>query len=324
MREYLNLVHRVLDCGEIVPTVQGVGCLKLNDVRMEIPFRDGHPVLTTRSLKGSFRSIVVELLWMLSGSTRLEDLHRHGVHFWDQWDAPETWTRREWQRPLGDLGPIYGHQWRNFSATRLADGSYAKDGFDQISWLVNNLKVNPHDRRNRITTWNPKDAPHQFIAPCHGEVHFSLRHGKLWLHHKQRSCDLLVGGAFDLVTYAILAEMVGQVASYPVGGMWWTIDDCHIYLNQIAKLAGLLDGSEIDQRVTDWANQWPRLVSQLSPVSSPRESELIEWLFHRFPRSLPRIRLNPAINNIFDFKVEDVILEGYKPYPAIKDIPVLL
>lgn len=345
MRSYLNLIEEILLRGHPVPSVQGVGCLKADPRKtheMLIDFSNGHPIITSRSLAGSLKSIYVEMSWIVSGSCWLQDLHKYGVRMWDRWDRPSTRTRPEWQRPPGFLGLVYGGQLRNFGATRLADGSYANDGEDQLANLVEKIKRNPADRRNKITTWNPKDEPHMFIVCCWGDIHFHVVDGKLWGHHVQRSCDLLVGGAFDFVNVAILMELIGVLTGYEVGGVKWTYQDLHIYLNQIAKLLGLLyhtgkfdsDGDElmeVDQRVSDWAENPNRTLEQLYAIQPDEKrliateyngNELADWL-GRKPLPLPRLEVHPGLTSLDDFKPEHIVVKGYYPHPPIKGIPVL-
>ena len=341
MKTFLDLATQVLEQGTAVPSVQGVNCLRLIDSpELEFHFADGHPIITTRSLRGSMRAIIVELLWILSGSCWKQDLHKQGVHFWDKWDSPSTRTRPEWQRPEGYFGPIYGHQFRNFGATRKEDGTYNNDGYDQLSEVLRLLKERQFDRRLRTSTWNPKDAQFTFLVPCWGDFHFFVEDGKLWVKNKQRSCDLLVGGAFDLVTHSMLFEMIGQHVGLEVAGFVWRIDDLHIYLDQVAKLLDLLyptgkfdewgdEIMEIDERVSRWAEKPGRAIPELYELGSKlpedrREgNRLKDWL-EREPRPLPRIELHPEVRDIFGFGTEDIIVKGYNPHPDIKGIPVRL
>ncbi len=340
MKQYLDLVKEVLTQGTAVPSVQGVSCLRLRRVpKMTFDFSVGHPLLTSRDLRGSVRAAQVEFLWMLSGSTDLKPLLDQDVHIWDQWDLPNTRALPQWRRPKGNLGPIYGHQFRNYGATRMKTGRYKSDGVDQIARLMEDMKNNPYDRRLQITTFNPKDLPHQFITCCHGDVHFFIEGGRLRTHHVQRACDLLVGGPFNMFQYAMFTEMVGQCAGYKVTGMEHTIHDCHIYLNQVAMLLDLLYPTgrfdekgeqimEIDERVTDWALKNERQIEELYtfdsklPEQNRRGQELRDFL-GRDRRPLPTIKLHPQKTDIFGFKPQDIMLSGYYPHPAIKGIPVL-
>ncbi len=339
MKKYHDLAKRILEEGVAAPSVQGVNCLRLDFTRLPFNFdEEGHPFLGSRNLRGSWRGIRVELLWYLAGSTDLDFLHKMGAHFWDIWDGAETRPKEDpenpgvilnpdWARPPGNVGPVYGKQLRNFGATRNPDGSYQNDGCDQISMLIEQIKANPYDRRNQITTWDPKDLKHQFITCCHGDVVFKVRNGKLYGHHKQRSCDFLVGGPFNMITYPILLEMIGQVTGFPVGGIVWDIEDCHIYLNQVAKLLGMIDGQDdktVPTTLSEWADRPNRRFDELDNlVPSGQDNRLREW-FEREERPSPKIELNPSVTNIFDFKLEDIVVKGYDPHPAIKDIPVLL
>ena len=340
MKQYLQLVREVLTQGTPVPSVQGVGALRLGYVpKMTFDFSECHPVLTTRDMRGSMRAIVVEKLWMDSGSTSIKPLHDQGVHIWDKWNLPNTRTRPEWQRPLNDLGPIYGHQFRNYGATRRKDGSYRNDGFDQISFILDGLKNDRYNRRLQMTTFNPKDMPHQYIACCHGDIHFFVEKDGLRASHVQRSCDLLTGGAFDIVTYAYMLEMMGQCSGLPALGYETTLHDCHIYLNQVAKLLGLLyptgefdengdEKMEIDERVLRWAEGSNRSLEELYSFetrvleAATNGNELADML-SRQPRPLPRLKIHPQKFDYFSFRPNDLSMCGYNPHPAIKGIPVL-
>jgi thymidylate synthase len=287
MKQYLDVVKGILEQGQGKGGPQAVGTLAKVGVQMRFDLDEGFPLITSRSLKGSWKALRAELLWILSGSTQLEDLHKYGVHFWDVWG--EAKNTEPYGRKAGDLGPIYGHQWRNFGATMNPDGSYNKDGRDQISSLLHGLKTNPDYRRHLVTTWNPNDfngpdgSERVFIAPCHGTFQIVHFNGELTMHHTQRSGDVPIGIPFNIAEYALLLHMIAQVTGYKAKWLVHTISDAHIYEDQI-----------------------------------PAMRELIT----REPKPLPQIRLNPDVKDLFSFQLDDIELLNYDPHPPIKDIPV--
>ncbi|MDR9777797.1 thymidylate synthase, partial [Rhizobium hidalgonense] len=219
----------------------------------------------------------IELLWFLRGDTNVHYLQDNKVSIWNEWSTAEQTAR--FGRPAGELGPVYGHQWRNFGATKNADGSYNHDGFDQLKWLVNEIKTNPNSRRLIVSGWNPCEANEVALPPCHTLFQFFVQNGKLSCQLYQRSADIFLGVPFNIASYALLTHMMAQVCDLGVGDFIWTGGDCHLYNNHIeqAKL-------------------------QLS----------------REPLPLPQLKLNPAINNLFDFKFEDIELINYQHHAAIK------
>lgn len=275
MRQYLELVNHVLTHGQRKTDPQKVGNIAICGYQMRFNLDEGFPLITTRSMKGSWKAMAHELLWILSGSTKLADLHKHNVHIWDIWGTPEICG------PLGlepgDLGPIYGKQWRAFNG-----GS--PEPIDQIARLIEDLKTSPDSRRLVVTAWNPAEVDKVFVAPCHCFFKFFHAEGELSLHLFQRSADVPVGVPFDIAEYALLLLMVAQAVGLKPKEFIYTLSDTHIYLNQIEQAKELLT---------------------------------------RDPRPLPRVKINPEIKNIFDFKFEDFTLEGYDPHPPIK-IPVAL
>ncbi|MBI2590225.1 thymidylate synthase [Candidatus Berkelbacteria bacterium] len=300
MKQYLDALRHVLDYGVAKGGPQKEDAITGVGVQMRFELDAGFPLITTRSLKGSWKALRAELLWILSGSTHLTDLHKDGVHFWDTWG--EAKNTLPYGREVGDLGPIYGHQWRNFGASQeepdgsfCADGAtpkagaYRKDGVDQITRLIDGLKRFPDYRRHRVVTWNPKDFNNDdgtervFIAPCHGDFQIVHQNGELTMHHTQRSGDFPIGIPFNIGEYALLLMMIAQVTGFKAKALIHTISDAHIYN---------------DQR---WA---------------------VEELLTREPRPLPTVKLNPKIKNIFDFKIDDIMLENYDPHPQIKNISV--
>lgn len=277
MREYLELVELVLTRGKRRCTsTQGIGNIVYPGHMLRFRPAEAFPLLTTKSLRSSWKAIVVELLWFLSGSSRVEDLHRHGVHIWDQWATKEICDR--YSLPEGDLGPIYGPQWR---AYRAWDGR----SIDQVTRLIEEIKVFPDSKRMMVDSWNPADVDRVMVAPCHGTPWKCIvAEGELNLLMVQRSCDLLVGVPFNIASYSLLFLMLAQVTGLKPGEFIHFLMDIHIYDNQV-------DGAR----------------EQLT----------------REPRPLPRVILNPAVTDLFSFTLDDFTLEGYTPHPYIR-IPVAL
>jgi thymidylate synthase len=242
---------------------------------MRFDLRAGFPLLTTKKLH--LRSIIHELLWFLRGETHVESLQAAGVRIWDEWATAEQTAR--FGRAAGDLGPVYGHQWRNYGATRLADGSYAKDGVDQIQRLLEQIARSPNSRRLIVTGWNPREAEEVALPPCHTIFQFYVQNGALSCQLYQRSGDVFLGVPFNIASYAILTMMIARVTGLAPGDFVHTLGDAHLYRNH-------LDQARL----------------QLT----------------RAPRALPTLRLNPEVRDLFAFKYEDFTLEGYDPWPHIK------
>ncbi len=243
---------------------------------MRFDLSAGFPLLTTK--KVHTRSIINELLWFLAGCTNNSWLRERGVTIWDEWSTAEQCAR--FGRQEGDLGPIYGHQWRNFGATENADGTFADNGVDQISHLIEEIKKNPYSRRLIVSGWNPTEADKVALPPCHTLFQFHVSgEGKLSCQLYQRSADLFLGVPFNIASYALLTHMIAQVCGLHVGDFVHTFGDVHIYVNHFEQVR-----------------------TQLA----------------REPRKLPELHLNPDVKNIFDFKYEDVKIENYDPYPPIK------
>ena len=275
MKAYLNLLDHILQTGGDKGDRTGTGTRSVFGHQMRFDLSEGFPLLTTK--KVHFRSIVIELLWFLKGDTNVQYLQDNKVSIWDEWSTAEQTAR--FGRPAGELGPVYGHQWRNFGATKKADGSYNSDGFDQISWLVNEIKTNPNSRRLIVSGWNPNEASQVALPPCHTLFQFFVQDGKLSCQLYQRSADVFLGVPFNIASYALLTHMIAQVCGLGVGDFVWTGGDTHLYSNHFeqAKL-------------------------QLT----------------REPLPLCQLKLNPEIDNIFDFKFEDIEIVDYQSHPAIK------
>ncbi len=269
MRQYLDLVKHVLDNGELKEDRTGTGTKSIFGYQMRFDLDDGFPMVTTKKLH--LKSIIYELLWFLKGDTNIKYLQQNGVKIWDAWADSN-----------GDLGPVYGFQWRNWN----------NDGIDQISNLINNLKNNPSSRRHLISAWNPSvlpDTSKSFEAnvangkaalpPCHAFFQFHVINGKLSCQLYQRSADVFLGVPFNIASYSLLTIMIAQVCDLKVGNFIHAFGDAHIY-----------------------SNHFDQMKLQLT----------------REPRKLPTLKVNRKIKSIFDFKFEDFILEDYNPHPHIK------
>ena len=275
MRQYLDLLQHILEHGGDKGDRTGTGTRSVFGHQMRFDLSKGFPLLTTK--KVHFRSIVIELLWFLKGDTNVKYLQNNKVTIWDEWATAEQTAR--FGRPAGELGPVYGHQWRNFGATQNEDGSYQQNGFDQISWLINEIKTNPNSRRLIVSGWNPKEASQVALPPCHTLFQFFVQNGKLSCQLYQRSADVFLGVPFNIASYALLTHMIAQVCDLQVGDFVWTGGDTHLY-----------------------ANHFEQARLQLG----------------RDPLELCQLKLNPEVKSIFDFKFEDIDIINYHSHPAIK------
>jgi thymidylate synthase len=273
-QQYLDLLRRILAEGKDRPDRTGTGTRGVFGHQMRFDMRLGFPLLTTKKLH--LKSILHELLWFVRGETHVKPLQDAGVRIWNEWATPEQTAR--FGRQEGDLGPVYGHQWRNYGATRKADGTYERDGVDQLKRLVRDIVETPHSRRLIVTGWNPKEADQVALPPCHTLFQFYVQDGELSCQLYQRSADVFLGVPFNIASYALLTMMVAQVTNLVPGDFVHTFGDAHLYKNH-------LDQAQL----------------QLS----------------REPRSLPRMRINPDVKDLFSFQFEDFTLEGYDPHPHI-------
>jgi len=213
MRAYLDLMRHVLEHGERKDDRTGTGTLSVFGWQMRMPLADGFPLLTTKKLH--LKSIVHELLWFLQGSTNVGYLREHGVTIWDEW-ADEH----------GELGPVYGYQWRSWPTP---DGKH----IDQIADLMKRLRSDPDSRRLVVSAWNGADLPRMALAACHAFFQFHVAGGRLSCQLYQRSADIFLGVPFNIASYALLTEMVAQQAGLEPGDFVWTGGDCHLYLNHL-------------------------------------------------------------------------------------------
>lgn len=260
MQQYHDIVANVLKNGEFKKDRTGVGTLSLFGTQARYNLEYEFPLLTTKSVH--FKSVVHELLWFLSGSTNTKYLNDNGVRIWN-----------EWQDDKGNLGPVYGKQWRDWED---------KDGrhIDQISNLIYNLKKDPFSRRHIVSAWNVGELDKMALPPCHSFFQFHVDNdGYLSCQLYQRSADLFLGVPFNIASYALLTYMIAQVTNLRPKEFIHTTGDTHIYANHIIQVNEMLS---------------------------------------RNHKTLPTLKLNSNINDIFDFRYEDIILEGYDPHPAIK------
>lgn len=272
---YLDLLQHVMTNGTEKGDRTGTGTLSHFGAQLRFDLADGFPLLTTK--KVHFKSIVYELFWFLSGSTHVDYLQQNNVRIWNEWATADQTAR--FNRPAGDLGPIYGHQWRNYGATKNEEGGYNNDGVDQITQVVEQIKTNPNSRRLIVSGWNPGEAEQVALPPCHTLFQFFVADNKLSCQLYQRSADLFLGVPFNIASYALLTHMVAQVCGLDVGEFIWTGGDCHIYQNH---------------------------------------REQVELQLSRELYTLPTLTLNPDVDDIFAFKYEDITVNGYESHPTIK------
>jgi thymidylate synthase len=259
MKQYLDLMQHVLDNGVKKEDRTGTGTISVFGYQMRFDLEEGFPVVTTKKLH--LRSIIHELLWFLNGDTNIKYLKENKVSIWN-----------EWADDKGELGPVYGHQWRSWPT---ADGSTV----DQITDVVNQIKTNPDSRRLIVSAWNVGEIKNMALPPCHTFFQFYVAEGKLSCQLYQRSADIFLGVPFNIASYALLTMMMAQVCDLIPGEFVHTFGDAHLYSNHLEQTH-----------------------LQLS----------------RQPRPLPKMKINPGIKNILDFKYEDFSLEMYDPHPHIK------
>jgi len=296
MKQYHNLMQRVLDEGIQKGDRTGTGTLSVFGHQMRFDLQEGFPLLTTK--KVHLKSIIHELLWFLQGDTNIRYLVKNGVNIWNEWPFQnylnengmaeshpkysESWKvqlkefkeriidDKDFAARWGELGPVYGHQWRNF------------EGVDQIRSVVEDIRKNPNSRRLLVSAWNPKDVPvmaKSGLPPCHTIFQFYVAEGKLSCQLYQRSADIFLGVPFNIASYALLTMMVAQVCELEYGDFVHTFGDAHLYLNHLEQTK-----------------------EQLS----------------RDIRPLPEMEINPERKDIFDFSYTDFNLKNYNPHPAIK------
>ena len=269
MKQYLDLLQHIKEKGVKKEDRTGTGTISVFGYQMRFNLQEGFPLVTTKKLH--LRSIIYELIWFINGETNIKYLKENGVTIWD-----------EWADNNGNLGPIYGHQWRNWNS----------DGIDQLQDVIYSLKNNPSSRRMIVTAWNPNiipDSSKSFshnvkngkaaLPPCHAFFQFYVSDNKLSCQMYQRSADVFLGVPFNIASYALLTHMIAQVCEYDVGDFIHSFGDTHIYLNHL---------EQVDLQLT------------------------------REPMKLPKLKLNPLIKKIEDFKYEDIEILDYNSHPSIK------
>ena len=288
MKQYLDLCRYILEKGHYKDDRTGTGTYSIFGYQTRYNLEEGFPLLTTK--KVFLRGIIHELLWFISGDTNIKYLVDNNVHIWDDW-AYEKYVKSEdfngdsmeqfaehiksldkndpFVLKYGELGPVYGRQWRNFN----------EEGVDQLANLIDQIKKNPNSRRLIISAWNPAEVDQMALPPCHSFMQFYVIDGKLSCQLYQRSADIFLGVPFNIASYSLFTMMIAQVCGLGVGEFIHTMGDAHIYSNHLDQIK-----------------------LQLS----------------REPRPLPKMKINPNVKSIFDFKITDFELEGYDPYPAIK------
>jgi len=271
LQQYHDALRTILELGEESTDRTGTGTTSYFGMQTRYHLSDGFPLVTTKKLH--LRSIFHELLWFLSGDTNIRYLQENGVRIWDEW-ADEN----------GDLGPVYGHQWRSFSALEPAgmekDGEplYLGRGVDQVAQLVDTIKSSPDSRRLIVSAWNPGDVPQMALPPCHALWQVRVLNGRLHLQLYQRSADMFLGVPFNIASYSMLLIMLAHVTGYKPGDFVHTLGDAHIYSNHM------------DQ---------------------------VKLQLTRTPKALPTLHIKRDVSSIFDFKYEDFEVVGYDPDPAI-------
>lgn len=259
MQAYQDLLRRILTEGVERDDRTGTGTRSVFGHQMRFDLGAGFPLVTTKKLH--LRSIVHELLWFLSGDTNVRYLNENGVTIWD-----------EWADANGDLGPVYGKQWRSWTG---------RDGrtIDQIDWVLKEIRRNPDSRRLVVSAWNPGELDQMALAPCHCLFQFYVADGRLSCQLYQRSADAFLGVPFNIASYALLTHMMAQATGLRAGDFVHTFGDAHLYSNHLEQAREQLG---------------------------------------RAPRGLPRLVLDPAVEDLFAFRYEDIAIEGYDPHPAIK------
>jgi len=296
MKQYHDLIKHIKDNGTRRDDRTGVGTISCFGYQMRFDLQAGFPLVTTK--KTHLKSVIHELLWFVKGDTNIRYLVRNGVNIWNEWPFTKylkvqglankfprysaAWKAKmkefvqdiaedyEFAQQYGELGPVYGKQWRNFN------------GFDQLDWLVNEIKTNPNSRRLIVSAWNASEITEMAKAglpPCHTMFQFYVNEGKLSCQLYQRSADTFLGVPFNIASYALLTMMIAQVCGLKPGEFVHTFGDVHLYSNHLKQ---------------------------------------VDELLKRDPKPLPQMKLNPDVENLFQFKFEDFKLEHYDPHPAIK------
>jgi thymidylate synthase len=265
MKQYLDLLRHIRTEGVAKDDRTGTGTKSVFGYQMRFDLAQGFPLLTTKKLH--LKSIIHELLWFLAGDTNVKALNDVGVKIWDEW-ADEN----------GDLGPVYGHQWRSWPAPGGQGEGQGEDKIDQIAAVVESIRTDPNSRRHIVSAWNPAEVEAMALPPCHCLFQFHVAAGKLSCQLYQRSADVFLGVPFNIASYALLTQMTAQVTGLGLGDFVHTLGDAHLYANHLEQ----------------------------ADIQLGRE-----------PLALPTMTLNPDVGDIFAFTFEDFSLEGYAPHPHI-------
>jgi thymidylate synthase len=282
---YLDALKNILENGEERPDRTGVGTIGLFGIQMRFDLSKGFPAITTKKL--AWKSCVSELLWFIEGSgdeNRLKEI-LHGDRYsekktiWSDNASADYWVKKRLQRHPGDLGRVYGVQWRRWRKPLVRINKVVLQNHDQLLELIAGIKSDPYSRRHIISAWNPGEIDLMALPPCHMMAQFHVSNGKLSCHMYQRSADMFLGVPFNIASYALFTHMIAQVCNLDVGDLIISFGDAHIYKNHIEQVK-----------------------EQLS----------------RKPFAMPNLQLNPAIDVITNFGMEDIELKGYESYEAIK------
>lgn len=303
MKQYHDILTKIKTEGVGKSDRTGVGTLSVFGHMTRYDLSEGFPILTTKSIH--FPTLVNELLWFIRGDTDVNWLKTRKVTIWDEWATPEQCAR--FNRPQGQLGPVYGHQWRNFGATitqsaeealmvckqNAADGRpttyahyqvdgvpmvYCNNGFDQLTWLINEIKTNPNSRRLILTGWNPAEANLVALPPCHTLSQYSVTDGKLSCMLFQRSADTFLGTPYNIASYALLTHLLSKVCGLEVGELVYVTADTHLYSNHMAQ---------------------------------------VDVQLSRVPDQLPTLKLDADVNDLYAFQARHIVLDGYRPQAKI-------
>ncbi|XP_015595949.1 thymidylate synthase [Cephus cinctus] len=277
--QYLELIERVIKHGNKKNDRTGVGTYSIFGAQMRFGLRDGvFPLLTTKRV--FWRGVVEELLWFIRGSTNAKELSSKGVHIWDANSSREFLNSCGYDdREEGDLGPVYGFQWRNFGAQYIdMNTDYSGQGIDQLMDVIQKLKNSPDDRRILMSAWNPIDIPKMALPPCHCLVQFYVSNGELSCQLYQRSADMGLGVPFNIASYSLLTYMLAHVTGLKPGEFVHTMGDCHVYINHVSAL---------------------------------------EEQLKREPKPFPSLNIRRKVSDIDDFTADDFDLIGYDPHPKI-------
>jgi thymidylate synthase len=277
--QYLKLIAEILKNGTTRLDRTNVGTISIFGSSMRFNLRNQFPLLTTKCV--FWRGVVEELLWFISGSTNSSKLNEKKINFWNGNSSRQFLDASGFtDRKVGDLGPVYGFQWRHYGADyKTCDDDYTNQGIDQLAEVINKIKTNPHDRRIIMTAWNPEQISQMALPPCHCFIQFYVSNGELSSQLYQRSADMGLGVPFNIASYSLLTLMIAHITNLRPGEFVHVLGDTHVYLDHIKPLK-----------------------IQLA----------------RTPKPFPTLKINPKITNINDFKFEDFELLGYAPHPKIK------